>query len=195
MDLSIQQRLEALERALAQMVVRGKVVEVDYPTRRAKVRYSKDQVTGWLPFKPLRAGKAIMWWPIEVGEAVTVISPGDLALGEIFPGSYQNDFPAPSDDPDLFLLHFSDDAFISYQRTDKTLVAQLPADGTTTLISKGGITLEGDTQIKGNVTVTGNAHADGDVSDNKSTMQIMRDKYNAHNHSKAVPPPSSNKME
>ncbi len=170
MDLSIQQRLEALERALAQMVVRGKVERVDYTTRRAKVRYSADQVTGWLPFKPLRAGKAIMWWPIEVGEAVTVISPGDLTLGEIFPGSYQNDFPAPSADPDLFLLQFSDDAFLSYQRKDKTLVAQLPADGTTTLRSKGGVSIEGDTQITGNITVSGNAHADGDVSDSTSTM-------------------------
>ena len=107
MDLPILQRLEALERQLGQIVIRGKVIEVDYDKQRAKVKYGAEQVTAWLPWKPIRAGKAIIWWPLEVGEAVTVISPGDLTLVEIFPGSYQQDFPAPgSAAPELFLLHF-----------------------------------------------------------------------------------------
>lgn len=192
MGLSIHQRLEALERALAQMVIRGKVEEIDFEKKRARVRYSPEQVTGWLPWKPIRAGKAIIWWPLEVGEAVTVISPGDLSLGEIFPSSYQTTFPAPSDDPDLFLVQFDDQSSLSYQRIDKKLIATLPDGGTTLLTSPGGITLVGDTVIDGNVTITkntqiygsthsqGNVISDADVSDSKSSMQSMRDTYNGH---------------
>lgn len=206
MSLSVNQRLEALERQLAQLVVRGKVEEIDFANQRARVRYGKDQVTGWLKWKPLRAGKAIIWWPLEVGEAVTVISPGDLSLGEIFPSSYQNDYPAPSADPDLFMLQFDEGAFISYQRVEKKLIAQLPDDGTTEVSSKGGIKLIGDTEIVGNVKVTetvtvdGTTHSkgavtcDADISDKKSSMQSMRDTYNNHNHSSNGAAPPAAKM-
>lgn len=203
MALAILQRLEALERQVAQMNVRGKIVEVDYDNHKAKVKYGENQTTGWLPWKPIRAGKAIVWWPLEVGEAVTVLSPGDLTLGEIFPASYQNDFPAPSNDPDLFLIQFDDETSLSYHSADKKLIATLPDDGTTLLTSKGGITLVGDTVIDGNITITENAviegttHSNGDVScdanvsDQKSTMQIIRDVFNVHTNpvNGSQPPP------
>lgn len=202
MDLSILQRLEELERQLAQVHVRGKVIEVDYETHRAKVQYGENQTTGWLTWMPLRAGRAIVWWPLEVGEAVTVLSPGDLTLGQIYPASYQNDFPAPSADPDLFLVQFDDTARISYQRTDKVLDATLPDGGKATLNATGGIKLVGDTEIDGNLKVTKDTAVDGathskgaissddHVSDKTSSIQTVRDTYNGHDHAKNVPPPA-----
>lgn len=110
------QRLEELERRLAQMVVRGKVHQVDHENALARVAYGDALVTGWLPWKPMRTGKAIVWWAPEVGEGVTVISEGDLSLGEIYPGSYHGERPAPSDDPDLFLVQFGDGSKVGHHR-------------------------------------------------------------------------------
>lgn len=202
MDTDVFQRLEELERKLAQMHVRGKVVEVDYERQRARVQYGKNQTTGWLRWKPFRAGQAIVWWPLEVGEAVTVLSPGDLTLGEILPSSYSEAYSAPSNDPDLFLIQFDNEAKLSYHRETKELTADLPEGGTTVLKSSGGVTIVGDTVFDGNVsikkntTIDGTTHSkgavtcDADVSDETSTMQAMRNTYNEHDHNKAVSPPA-----
>lgn len=147
MDLPILQRLEALERQMAQIVVRGKVVEVDYQLQRAKVQYGQEQITGWLPWKPIRAGKAIIWWPLEVGEAVTVISPGDLTLGEIMPASYSQANSAPSDNPDLCIVQFGDGSEIRHDRStgDYTATykgnAVINVEKETTVNSKGKATI------------------------------------------------------
>lgn len=114
-------RVEELERRVGQMVVRGKIKEVDLDKALARVEYGPEQVTAWLPWKPIRTGKAIVWWSPEVGEGVTVISEGDLTLGEIFPGSYHKDFAAPSNDPDLFLIEFGDGSKVAHNRASHKL--------------------------------------------------------------------------
>lgn len=71
-DLS--ERLEALERAVAEIVVRGVISDADSQKGEyGMVRVTYGSVTtpmktGWLPVKPMRAGKAIVWWFPEVGE-------------------------------------------------------------------------------------------------------------------------------
>ncbi|MCG9780428.1 phage baseplate assembly protein V [Photobacterium damselae] len=120
----ILRRLSELERRVSQMVVRGKIHAVDPVKGMARVAYGprgQQQLTGWIPWKPIRAAKAVVWWCPEVGEGVTVVSDGDLSLGEILPGSYQNDFPAPSDDPDEFLIQFGDGSKVSHNRANHKL--------------------------------------------------------------------------
>ncbi len=187
------QRIEELERRVGQMVVRGKIKEVDPSKALAKVEYGEGLATGWLPWKPIRTGKAIVWWVPEVGEGVTVISEGDLVLGEIYPGSYHNEFKAPSDDPDLFLVQFGDGAEISYQRKEHALKAILPDSGTTELKSKGGIKLIGDTVIEGTVHATKDISSDANVSDRVRSMADDRGIYNGHDHPHGDPtvPPTS----
>lgn len=116
-------RIEELERRVGQMVIRGKIAEVDPAKHVARVAYGPKgkQLTGWLQWKPMRTGKAITWWCPEVGEGVTVISEGDLALGEILPGSYHAEFPAPSDNPDEYLVHFGDGSKVSHNRSTHKL--------------------------------------------------------------------------
>lgn len=110
------QRIEALERRVGQMVIRGKIAEVDPVKHVARVAYGLGgkQLTGWLQWKPVRTGKAITWWCPQVGEGATVISEGDLALGEILPGSYHGEFPAPSSNPDEYLVLFGDGSKVSH---------------------------------------------------------------------------------
>lgn len=175
------QRLEELERRVSQMVVRGKIKEVDAAKALAKVEYGKGLATGWLPWKPIRTGKAIVWWMPEVGEGVTVISEGDLVLGEIFPGSYHAGFKAPSDDPDLFLVQFGDGSEISHNRSNGTLTVinkgdiNVTTDKNLTVNANNNVnvicenatvdatktTINSETEINGNTTIKGNANISG----------------------------------
>lgn len=123
-DQEILERLNDLERQVAQMVIRGVISQADPVKQLVRVTYGSSQkpmITGWLPIKPIRSGKAIVWWFPEVGEGVTVISPGDCCLGEVFPGSYHSQTPAPSDNPDLFLVEFGDGSKVSHDRASNKL--------------------------------------------------------------------------
>ncbi|WP_163836950.1 phage baseplate assembly protein V [Spartinivicinus ruber] len=185
----ILQRLEALERRLAQVVVRGRIHAVD-PTRGlAKVEYGAEgqqQTTGWLPWKPTRTGKTVTWSQPDIGEGATVISEGDLTLGEILPGSYYDRFPAPSANPDVHLTRYADGAIKQYDQSGQAYQLTLPASGTVNIVAKGGVTITGDLTVNGNITAT------GDITDHTRSMQADRDIYNSHTHdvsghSKAVP--------
>lgn len=117
--MDLEERVSELERKLEEVFVRGIIVERNSVERWVVVSYGTAESpmkTGKLPVKPIRSGKAIVWWFPEVGEAVTVISPGDLRFGEVFPGSYYSERPAPSDDPDLFLVEFGDGSKVSHHR-------------------------------------------------------------------------------
>ena len=193
-------RLEELERRVAQMVIRGKVSAVDHGRHVARVSYGDGMTTAWLQWKPIRTGKATVWWAPEVGEGVTVISDGDLSLGEILPGSYHDAMPAPSSDPDLFLIEWGDGSTLSHHRGDKHFDLNVAGPGTATVTAEGGVLINGNTKIVGNVEVVGNVHstggmaadgnvsskgsikADGNVSDGRRSMQGDRDIYNDHDH-------------
>lgn len=166
---NILQRLEELERRVAQMVIRGKIASVDPVAGVARVSYGprgQQQQTGWLPWKPMRTGKAIVWWCPEVGEGVTVISDGDLSLGEIFPGSYQNDFPAPSADPDVFFIAFGDGSSVGHNRSDHTL--EVINVGDVNITTRQNITVK----CNGKATV----NAGGDIIANGSKIKLNQGK-------------------
>lgn len=183
------QRIEALERRVGQMVIRGKIAEVDPVKHVARVAYGLGgkQLTGWLQWKPVRTGKAITWWCPQVGEGATVISEGDLALGEILPGSYHGEFPAPSDDPDLCLTLFGDGSALSYHSTKHVLKAILPESGRAEVNAKGGIKLIGPTEIVGPLDVTENITGAKDIADKTRSMASDRDIYNKHKHPHGTP--------
>lgn len=180
--MDVLQRLEELERRVAQMVVRGKIVEVDPVKHVARVEYGPGMVTGWLQWKPLRTGKAIIWWAPEVGEGATVISDGDLSLGEILPGSYHKDFTAPSSDPDLFLIQYGDGGSVSYDRQSHMHRLDLPAGGRAEVVAPGGVKITGDTEIDGTLRVTGDIKGDAEIADAVRAMSADRDIYNGHKH-------------
>lgn len=165
--MELEERVSELERRLEEMFVRGVILESDPVNKRVVVSYGtteKPMKTGWLPVKPIRAGKAIVWWWPEVGEGVTVLSPGDLRFGEVFPASYHTERPAPSDDPDLFLVEFGDGSKVSHHRETHLLElvnmgdVEATIEGNVTGLIKGNLdaTVEGDavTLVKGTATVT-----------------------------------------
>ncbi|APU00412.1 baseplate assembly protein V [Aeromonas phage 3] len=143
--MSILDRLEAIERMLEQMVVRGTIDQVDCNSQRVKVRYGEDSVTDWIEWKPSRSGHVTIWSPPQVGEGVTVISDGDVNRGEVFLGSYHNSMPPPSTDPDATVMKFPDGTVFTYNMKENKLTLEVAGDATL--------------DVKGNI----NAKAEGDI--------------------------------
>ncbi len=110
-----------------------------------------------------RMGEIRGWLPPSVGEQGLLLCPGgELGAGVFVGGLHCNAFPPPIDDP-VALLRFSDGAALSYDPTAHELLLQLPSGATTVLVSDGGIDLQGDVSITGNVTVSETLTANTDV--------------------------------
>lgn len=172
-----------LSRRLGNVVRTGTIFATDYsgkiPLCRVRIGDDKDRIeTGWLPMSAQRAGGVSVWSPFEAGEQVTVLSPmGDFAQGVVMGAINQDAAAAQGNSADVCSITFSDGAVIHYNRKDHQLKMILPDGAKTTLISKGGISIEGD------VEVTGNIKASGDITDHTRSMQADRDIYNGHTHS------------
>ncbi|MCU7904448.1 MAG: phage baseplate assembly protein V [Candidatus Thiodiazotropha sp. (ex Epidulcina cf. delphinae)] len=144
-----------LGRRLANLVVLGKVSEVDHETARVKVT-AGELVTAWRPWLALRAGGNSGWHPPEIGEQVVLLSVnGDPAQSVVLVGLYQDAHPAPSNDPDVHLHQYADGTVILYDRKQHKLSATLTARASVELIAPGGVTIEGDVTIGGSVFVGG----------------------------------------
>uniref|UniRef100_A0AB39CA03 Gp5/Type VI secretion system Vgr protein OB-fold domain-containing protein n=1 Tax=Aliivibrio phage vB_Alvi_H905 TaxID=3234039 RepID=A0AB39CA03_9VIRU len=165
--MELAERVSEIERKLEESFIRGVISESNPKEQWVIVAYGTEEhpmTTSKLPIKPLRSGKAIIWWFPEVGEAVTVISPGDLRLGEVFPGSYYGDRPAPSDDPDVFLVEFGDGSKVSHHRGSHQLdivnmgdvIADIKGDLNATIEKDVSITVGGQltSAVKGNLHAT-----------------------------------------
>lgn len=201
-EYSLLQRIESLERALSESVVRGVIAEIDPEKGQGgmvKVAYGAEhkQITTWLPFKPPRSASAAMWWFPEVGEGVTVISPGDLRMGEVYLGSNHANFPAPSRDPNVFLIQFGDGASVEHNRETHTLTIVNQGDISISTPEKilmsadKGFVLKGNIEHEGNTHTTGNIKADGDISDGTRSMADDRGIYNGHVHDHGSPKTST----
>lgn len=120
--------LVELARRLENLIRNGTIAEADYGAARVRVQYDTDEngqpvLTDWLPWHTHRAGSAIDWWPPEIGEQVTILSPsGNMALGVVMPSIYQAAHPAPSSDPNKRLVNFGDGSFIEYDRATHQFV-------------------------------------------------------------------------
>ncbi|MFD2177748.1 phage baseplate assembly protein V [Veronia pacifica] len=172
----ILQRLAELERRLSNLIMTGVIVDTDYPLGKVKVAAGL-LTTGWVPWLTHRAGTDTDYWAPEVGEQVMLLSPcGEPELGVVLPALYQDAFPATDHHADVRRVLFADGADFSYDRKHHGLTVVLPGEGTTTLISKGGVNIIGD------VTVTGSIKATGDITDHKRAMDADRAIFNGHNH-------------
>lgn len=129
-----------------------------------------DIVTKELRLLNLRAGKDSTHDLPSKGEECIVLSPcGVIELGIVVVGLNNEDFPTPSQDPDIKLRVFEDGAVISYDTKNHSLQAILPANATAILTAPGGLTVNGDTTINGNLITNGDSTTNGNVQTNGST--------------------------
>ncbi|HEM7785405.1 TPA: phage baseplate assembly protein V [Acinetobacter baumannii] len=121
-----------------------------------------DIVTKELRLINLRAGKDSTHDLPSINEECMVFSPcGVLELGVVLVGLNNQDFPTPSQDPDIKLRMFEDGAVISYDTKNHSLQAILPTNATAIVTAPGGLTVNADTTINGNVQINGSTAMTG----------------------------------
>ena len=169
----LMRRMDILERKVADMIVEGVVSQVQPHPYRVKVDYGttdKPLHTGWLPVAPMRSGSANVWWALEVGEGVTIISvDGILERGRVFPSRYTEDHLPPSANVNEFQFNFGDGGCLHYNR--QTGEALLKA------ITK--ITLDSNVHITKKLTVVDTSTA----ADHLSGSDNISGKNHLHNES------------
>ena len=158
-------RLADLRRRIDNLLRVGTVAAVDLARARVQVHYgvgtpedaALEARTEWIPWLTTRAGADRAWWAPSVGEQVVILAPsGDLVGAAALPAIFSVQAPPPGDVATRHVVAYADGAVISYDAETHVLQANLPG---------GGL-----------------LHVVGDVADKASTMQEMRDVYNAHTH-------------
>lgn len=153
----------ALSRLIENLIRYGTIAEVDEANARVRVK-SGDILTAWRPWISARAGEDREWNPPTVGEQVIYFSPsGLLAQGVALCGLFSDSKPANGDRPALHRTTYRDGAVIEYDSAVHLLRAILPAGGKTELVSPGGIRIEGNVTLIGDLTQTGKQTVSGDV--------------------------------
>lgn len=155
--------LAELARLIENLVRFGTIAEVQHKPPRVRVR-TGELLTTWLPWLTIRAGADREWDPPTVDEQVILLSPsGQLANGVAITGLFSDLIPANGDRPGLHRRTYADGAVIEYDSEAHHLNATLPAGGTTNLISKGGIHIEGPITHIGDYNQTGKMTVSIDV--------------------------------
>jgi len=150
-------------RRLANLIRLGTIAAVDHQAERCTVKTGGLTVPG-RPWLALRAGASSDWDPPTVGEQCILLSPsGETAQGIALIGLYSRQRPAPSNSANLRRRKYPDGAVIDYDHATHTLTATLPEGGKAKLVAPGGVSILGDVDITGTVTVTEDVIA-GDIS-------------------------------
>lgn len=153
-----------LNRLVENLIRLGTVAEVQHQPPRVKIS-SGGLLTTWLPWLAVRAGADQDWDPPTVGEQVMLFSPsGQLANGVALAGIFSDSIPANGDRAKLHRRTYSDGAVIEYDSDAHHLNVTLPDGGTTNIVSKGGIHIEGPITHIGDYTQTGNQNVTGLVT-------------------------------
>jgi len=150
-----------LLRRLENLIRLGTIAAVDHAAARCTVSTGGLSVPN-LPWLALRAGDSSDWDPPTVGEQCILVAPsGEPALGIALVGLYSQQRPAPSNSATVRRRKYPDGAVIDYDHASHTLSATLPAGGKAQLTAPGGVTILGNVDITGTVTVSADVVASG----------------------------------
>ena len=176
-----------LNRKLAMQRMSGKVVARDPQARKVRVELGEDPATGekvlspWLRVQGLSAGKFKVFVLPSVGEQVYVESPSGVVGADslVTFGAFDGDHPHPAQEADELVIEKGDkrivlsDAGIRMVAGDHAVT--LNKDGldvdAKTAFRKGftqsgpgrAQTIEGDVRVKGNIFVTKDVRAEGEI--------------------------------
>ncbi|ACN95327.1 MULTISPECIES: phage baseplate assembly protein V [Wolbachia] len=108
--------ISELQRKLANIVRIGLVKEVDYEKARVKVQIG-EFLTDWLPWITSKAGKDRNWSPPDIDEQVIILSAlGELSLGVVLAGIYQEKYPAPENKKEINSVKIQDGTRLLYDK-------------------------------------------------------------------------------
>ncbi|MCJ7455100.1 MAG: phage baseplate assembly protein V [Wolbachia endosymbiont of Homalodisca vitripennis] len=131
--------ISELNRKLANIIRIGVVKEIDYEKAKVRVKIG-DIVTDYLPWITSKAGKDRDWSPPDIDEQVLVLSPlGELSLGIVLPGIYQEKYPALENKKEINSVKFQDGTKFTYDKEKHHLEIEV-ADKIT--LKAGGSSIE-----------------------------------------------------
>ncbi len=113
--------ISELQRKMANIVRIGVVKEVDYEKAKVRVKIG-EFLTDFLPWITSRAGEERSWLPPSINEQVVILSPlGELSLGVVLAGIYQQNYSAPENSEMINSLVFQDGTKLLYDKESKNL--------------------------------------------------------------------------
>ncbi|WMT84092.1 phage baseplate assembly protein V [Wolbachia endosymbiont of Listronotus oregonensis] len=131
--------ISELNRKLANIIRIGVVKEIGYEKAKVRVKIG-GIVTDYLPWITSKAGKDRDWSPPDIDEQVMVFSPlGELSLGVILGGIYQEKYAAPENKKEINSVKFQDGTKFTYDKGKHHLEIEV-ADKIT--LKAGGSSIE-----------------------------------------------------
>lgn len=179
----------------------GNIHSVQAKPPRCRVTFGDDPVSGgqhvsdWLNWSARSDSEVNDWSMPAVGAPVIVLSPGgETDNGIVFPAGFSNDRPPPATEPGQHVTQYSDGATVMYDTKAHAMTVNLPPGGKVTVTAAAGLKFVGNTEIDGDLNVT------GDVKDKTGSMQAIRDTHNLHDHNEngdggGVTDPPNQKMQ
>src|SRR5690606_39797517 len=143
-----------LRRRLDNMIRPGTIYAVDHARTRCRVK-TGNILTGWLRYFVDRAGSVRRHSTPTLGEQCLILSPsGEMTAGFVLVGVNCDQFPSPSDNPDLDSTTYPDGTWVGYDMGSKELTVIMAAGGRLILEAPAGVQIKGDVDIAGTVTVS-----------------------------------------
>ncbi|BET37214.1 phage baseplate assembly protein V [Wolbachia pipientis] len=108
--------ISELNRKVANIIRIGLVKEINYEKAKVRVKIG-EFLTDYLPWITSKAGKDRDWSPPDIDEQVVILSPlGELSLGVVLPGIYQQKYSAPENKKEINSVKFQDGTKLSYDK-------------------------------------------------------------------------------
>lgn len=155
-------REDDLPGLVGELIRYGRIASVDLPAGRITVE------VGEVETAPSRwftggAGGTKVWSRPKVGEQVALLCPdGDIEGAIALRGVHCDAFPHIGDE-DREVVQFEDGATLAYDPAAHALEIVLPGGATAKVVAPGGVTIEADVRIKGDLDVEGDVKA-GEIS-------------------------------
>lgn len=155
---------------IGQMIRYATVDSVDLAAGKLTARMG-DIVTHKVRWLHPAAGATGSWSPPSSGEQILLLCPeGDVA-GAIALRGVHSDANPPVGDSTRVLTRYADGAVTAYDPEAHALEVVLPAGATVSIVAPGGVTVEADVRIKGDLEVEGKIHATGDMLADTISLQ------------------------
>uniref|UniRef100_A0A3B0IVR8 Gp5/Type VI secretion system Vgr protein OB-fold domain-containing protein n=1 Tax=Wolbachia endosymbiont of Aleurodicus dispersus TaxID=1288877 RepID=A0A3B0IVR8_9RICK len=139
-----------LQRKLANIVRIGVIKEIDYDKAKVRVQIG-ELLTDYLPWITSKAGKDRDWSPPDIDEQVMIFSPlGELSLGVVLGGIYQEKYAAPENKKEINSIKFQDGTRLLYDKDKHHLEIEvvdkitLKAGESSIEMTKSGIKLKAE---------------------------------------------------
>ena len=157
------------------MLVFGEIISIKGHRAKLKLRdYDQDE-SGWFFMPQIFTKNDKASNILEIGSEVSAVTNNPHDDGCIIGALYNDEDLSVSTNRDLKIIKFSDGTTVEYDKASHTF--NLTIKGSTNINSDNSVNITAP-----KVVITGDLEVSGDVSDSKSSMQNMRNTYNAHTH-------------